>query len=431
MTIQLKEKKDKSITNDDRIVLSVENISKKFCRDLKTSLFYGIKDIGFQLIGIKKKQELRKNEFWSLQNISFNLEKGQALGLVGPNGSGKSTLLRIIAGLIMPDSGTVTIKGRIAPLIALSAGFNPVLTGRENVYANMSILGLSKQEIDEKFDEVIEFSEIAYAIDAPVRTYSSGMTSRLGFACAIHTSPDILLIDEVLAVGDLRFRSKCLRKLSELQNNGTSFIMVSHNPLGILNICTRAVYIYQGEHRMTGDSVTVMDKYEQDLFSTNEKKQSLEGVKHFEPKVDSFGLDILSICLKNSDNKVLTSIISNQPLIVSLCCRVTRQIVNLQLVIVIYSQHLEMQKITGFFDDDCYESPLMPGDYEFNLEIPYFGISQGNYILKVILTEGKFSNLDGVESFKFRVEPPDNLAPVLRNCLVSFPHQWSIKKTES
>ncbi|MEL6502772.1 MAG: ABC transporter ATP-binding protein, partial [Cyanobacteria bacterium J06623_1] len=181
-----------------------------------------------------------KREFWALSDISFELKKGEALGLVGKNGSGKSTLLRIIAGLIKPDTGTVRVKGRIAPLIALGAGFNPILTGRENIYANMSILGLSKREIDERFAEVVEFAEIGEAINAPVRSYSSGMAARLGFASAIHTEPDIILIDEVLAVGDSKFKTKCYNKLHELRQKRKSFIMVSHSSHAIATVCESA-----------------------------------------------------------------------------------------------------------------------------------------------------------------------------------------------
>lgn len=244
MTISITDKEVTKKSQDSQVLLSVKEVSKKFCRDLKRSLLYGVQDIASEVVGTREKsQRLRQKEFWALKDVSFELRRGEALGLVGANGSGKTTLLRIISGLIKPDSGSVEVKGRVAPLIALGAGFIPILTGRENIYANMSILGLSKKEIDERFQDVIDFAEIGDAIDAPVQSYSSGMAARLGFASAIHTDPDILLIDEVLAVGDIKFKSKCHRRLHELRQNGTSFVLVSHQPQSILNVCNQAVYL--------------------------------------------------------------------------------------------------------------------------------------------------------------------------------------------
>lgn len=251
---------------DAEVVISVENVSKKFCRDLKRSLLYGIQDIATEVVGRTRKSDaLRKSEFWALKDVSFQLRQGQALGLVGSNGAGKSTLLRIISGLIKPDTGCVRIKGRVAPLIALGAGFNPILTGRENIYANMSILGLSTQEIEERFQQVVNFAEIWDAIDAPVQTYSSGMAARLGFACAIHTQPEILLIDEVLAVGDIKFKAKCYRKLDELRQQGTSFVLVNHNPQAILHACDSAIYLVKGNLIAYGRTEMIIEKYEEDL----------------------------------------------------------------------------------------------------------------------------------------------------------------------
>jgi lipopolysaccharide transport system ATP-binding protein len=169
-----------AVSSQSNVILSVDGLSKKFCRDLKRSLFYGVQDIASELVGAKRKNALRPSEFWALQNVDFQLRRGEALGLVGKNGSGKSTLLRIISGLINPDQGRVEVQGRIAPLIALGAGFNPVLTGRENIYANMSILGLSRQEINHVFDQVVDFAEIGDAIDSPVQSYSSGMGGTIG-----------------------------------------------------------------------------------------------------------------------------------------------------------------------------------------------------------------------------------------------------------
>jgi lipopolysaccharide transport system ATP-binding protein len=267
MTSQPKHDSD-AVSSKKDIVLSVQGVSKKFCRSLKRSMFYGLQDITAELSGLRQTNEtLRKEEFWALRDVNLQLRRGEAVGLVGANGSGKTTLLRMISGLIKPDTGSIWVKGRVAPLIALGAGFSPILTGKENIYANMSILGLSTQEIDEQFERVVEFAEIGDAIDAPVQSYSSGMAARLGFACAIHTNPDILLIDEVLAVGDARFRAKCERRLSELLSQGTSFVLVSHFFQGILNICQTAIYLSNGKLIASGNAREILDQYEQDLFS--------------------------------------------------------------------------------------------------------------------------------------------------------------------
>src|SRR5690606_278607 len=204
----------------DEVLVRVENVSKKFCRDLKRSLWYGVKDILTEIYGSRKEQDhLRRHEFWAVNDVSFELRRGECLGLIGHNGAGKSTLLKILNGLIKPDRGRVVIKGRVGALIELGAGFNPILTGRENVYVNGSILGLSKSEIARKLEAIVEFSEIGEFIDTPVQYYSSGMRIRLGFAIAAQLEPDVLLVDEVLAVGDIGFVLKCFNKMDALLKN--------------------------------------------------------------------------------------------------------------------------------------------------------------------------------------------------------------------
>lgn len=275
---------DSALAGDDSdVLIRVENVSKKFCRSLKRSLWYGVQDIAAEVIGQGSSDKLRAGEFWALKDISFELRRGEALGLVGANGAGKTTLLRIISGLIKPDAGSLRIRGRVAPLIALGAGFNPILSGRENIYVNMAILGLTKAEIDQRFDEVVEFAEIGEAIDTPVQSYSSGMAARLGFACAIHTEPDILLIDEVLSVGDTRFQSKCYRKLDILRNRKVSIIMVSHNSEAILGVCHRAIYIEKGILKKDGYANIIISLYEEEISSNiNQKDSHINGKIRFD-----------------------------------------------------------------------------------------------------------------------------------------------------
>jgi ABC-type polysaccharide/polyol phosphate transport system ATPase subunit len=230
------------------VIVSVEHLSKKFCRDLKKSLWYGIRDIAAEaLVSRKAKTELRQQEFWAVEDASFELRRGETLGLIGPNGAGKTTLLKMINGLIKPDNGKITVRGRVGALIQLGAGFHPLLTGRENIYISGAILGMSKREIDGKLNDIIEFSGIEEFIDAPVRNYSSGMFVRLGFSVAVHVDPDLLLIDEVLAVGDAEFRSRSMERMWKLVNSGkTAIIFVSHNMIAVNGICDRVILLDRG-----------------------------------------------------------------------------------------------------------------------------------------------------------------------------------------
>ncbi len=249
---------------DSDVLIKVNSVSKKFCRDFKKSLWYGLKDTASDIFPPSKGSivsriedqsslpPLRPGEFWANQDISFEVKRGECLGLIGHNGAGKTTLLKMLNGLIKPDTGIIEMRGRIGALIALGAGFNPILTGRENIYINGSILGLSKDEIDDKMYNIIEFAEIEDAIDAPVRTYSSGMQVRLGFAVATALDPTILIVDEVLAVGDQKFRTKCANRIDELKEK-CSIILVSHNMEHILRICERVMVLDDGKERYCGE----------------------------------------------------------------------------------------------------------------------------------------------------------------------------------
>ena len=252
-------------------LIKVENISKKFCRSLKRSLWYGVKDLGSELIGRNNSHKsLRKEEFWALQDISFELKRGDTLGLIGRNGAGKTTLLRMLNGLIKPDGGRIEIRGRMQALIALGAGFNPVLTGRENIYVNASVLGIPKAEIDRRFDEIVDFSGIEEFIDTPVQSYSSGMAVRLGFAVAAHMEPDILLVDEVLAVGDEGFQSKCLNKIGELKKRGTAIILVSHNMHTISTFANRVVLMNNGKRELFENVPAGINAYRRLFFNKDD-----------------------------------------------------------------------------------------------------------------------------------------------------------------
>jgi len=204
-------------------------------------------------------------EFWALRHISFDVCRGEMVGIIGRNGSGKSTLLQIICGILQINSGSIETKGRISALLELGAGFNPEFTGRENIYMNAAILGLSESEITQRFDDIVAFSEIGEFIDQPVKTYSSGMYMRLAFSVAVSVDPDIVIVDEALAVGDMGFYMKCMQRIEEMIERGVTFLLVTHDMSLVRSLCTRAVYLRQGECVFDGDAETATEMFLMDM----------------------------------------------------------------------------------------------------------------------------------------------------------------------
>jgi ABC-type polysaccharide/polyol phosphate transport system ATPase subunit len=266
-------------------LITCENVGKKFCRDLKKSLWYGVKDSVRDLFGGRKSHSpsveipsdcqetahadprLRAGEFWANRDVNFQIKRGECLGLIGRNGAGKTTLLKMLNGLIKPDSGQITMHGQVGALIALGAGFNPLLTGRENINVNASILGMPRRQIADITDDIIEFAEITDFIDSPVRTYSSGMTVRLGFAIAACLRPDILIVDEVLAVGDADFRLKCVKRMRDVMSGGCAVLLVSHNMTDVRNLASMALWLNGGRPEAMGKPHEVITRYLGTSFS--------------------------------------------------------------------------------------------------------------------------------------------------------------------
>lgn len=263
-------------------LVEVENLSKKFCRNFGKSLSYGLRDIVKDLFlasgSAASRQSLRDSEFFALKDVSFHLEKGQTIGLIGRNGAGKSTLLKILTGIIRPDEGKITLRGRLGALIELGAGFNPLLTGRANIYVNAALLGIPKAQVDEVFPAIVEFSELQKFIDSPLQNYSSGMKVRLGFAVASQLSPDILILDEVLAVGDFSFQSKCLNRIYEMKKSGVASILVSHSMPHILQHADHVVWLENGMVREQGEPKVVCNNYLGHM-DTNKAKNTIQKFK--------------------------------------------------------------------------------------------------------------------------------------------------------
>ncbi len=259
-------------------------------------------------------KSLRPDELvMALDDVNFKVEKGTTFGVIGENGSGKSTLLKVISGIAKPSSGRVEVNGKISALIELGAGFHPEITGRENVYINGIMLGLSKKEIDEKFDEIVKFAELEKFIDAPVKTYSSGMYMRLGFSVAINVHPDILLVDEVLAVGDASFVPKCLDRIADFHQKKKTILFVSHDLSSVEKICNRVIWLKNGKVQIIGEPKRVVDAYLQDVTEKKEedfekRQQEVTGEENWgeEQRENRWGdrkIEIIKVSMKSLDGK--------------------------------------------------------------------------------------------------------------------------------
>lgn len=237
------------------IIIKVDHVSMRF--NMASERFDGFKEYVIRSL----KKEIKYNDFWALKDVSFEVYRGDSLGLIGLNGSGKSTMLKTIAGVLKPTKGTVTVRGNVAPLIELGAGFDFELTAKENIYLNGALLGHSRDVMGQHYDDIVEFSELGEFMDVPVKNFSSGMISRLAFAIATIGIPDILIVDEVLSVGDFRFQQKCEKRIRHMMEQGTTILFVSHSIQQVKDICNKVVWLDHGNLKRFGDSAEICDEY--------------------------------------------------------------------------------------------------------------------------------------------------------------------------
>jgi lipopolysaccharide transport system ATP-binding protein len=351
--------------SSSEILIKVNNVSKKFCKDLKKSLWYGVHDLTSELMGRNKgNNKLRKDEFFAVKDVSFELKRGECLGLVGPNGAGKSTLLKMLAGLIKPDGGEIILKGKVGALIELGAGFNPILTGRENIYVNASILGLSKREIDKKFDSIVDFAENGDFIDTPVQNYSSGMKVRLGFAVAAHLEPDILFIDEVLAVGDVGFRTKCYRHISGLLQK-IAVIFVSHSMPIVNRYCSSVLVLNRGKKIYKGNNYRGIETY----FSLFKKEEGREIVADERNYINNF-------TLMDKNNGTMDRVKHSSTLCVTLSGALDPAKKHVFFNLLFLNRDLQ---VVAVCKSDIYSIDNPGGYFSLTVELAPFILSPGNY----------------------------------------------------
>ncbi len=413
---------------NSKVVVEVNNISKKFCKNFKRSLFYGLKDIGQELMSLSSRRSLRKDEFWALQGVSFELREGECLGLIGRNGSGKTTLLRIINELIKPDIGNLKIKGRIGALIALGTGFNPLLTGRENMFINGAVLGISHSRIKSKEEEIIDFAGIHDFIDAPVRSYSSGMVVRLGFAIASILAPEIIILDEVLAVGDFAFQQKCLAQISKLKDQGTSSILVSHNMIHITQYADRCLWLEKGKVVDYGDTKLVCEKYvdklKSEAESASDKKSHMIGsiygnIIPSHPEISNILVD-LEVIGRPSIHKTLPI---QTPVHLNFSFDLNRSS-NLDITFNIFRKDgLKISVINNLLDN----IQIHPNSKQVfgSVNIDHLNFTSGEYVIvMVIIDKVEFLYRDIVSEFTISKE--NQQGDIYESGIIQTPHKWVI-----
>jgi len=366
------------------VVVNVNNVSKKFCRRIKHVMLYGSKDIVKDFFGVKSKTHLlRPGEFFAVNNVSFKLMKGETLGIIGVNGSGKSTLLKMINGIYMPDEGYIEVNGRAGALIEIGAGFHPMLTGRENIYINGSILGMAKKEIDKKFEEIVNFSELEDFIDTPVKFYSSGMFVRLGFAIAVFCNPEILLIDEILSVGDIAFQNKAFKKLYSLKEKANGIIYVGHNMMHIRNMCDRVIVIDNGKKLFIGETSEGI-RYFQDFVA--KKKPGTDDIvkggfkRRFFSNYSNKEIEILKFGLMDKDNSV-SRLFKEKETIIQFCdFKVKVELKRLEFTFGISDENDRFDCLRAISNEgDTLMENIRPGRYRISLKYNNPHLSSGMY----------------------------------------------------
>lgn len=406
-------------------ILSVKDVNKIYCRNLKKAMRYGLLDLGRELIGRgsdRSEEGLRPGEFYSVRNANFEIGPGECVALIGPNGAGKSTMLKMINGLIKPDTGSIRIEGKIGALIELGTGFNPILSGRENIYINAAVLGMSRREVDEVFEEIVDFAELHHVIEDPVKTYSSGMRIRLGFSVAANLRPQLLLVDEVLAVGDVGFRMKCFKHLRTLVKNGVSIILVTH-AIGMLQrVATRSVVFNRGRIVHDGELEAGCALYEEMLGAS-------ERTRTERLQQGSRDAEISEVEVFNQDGQPQTEFLTHDSIQLRIKLRSNKPVVNARVVVALSSPSTGMlssmstvyQKVNFDLDPSTYPDgrvltmqlirlPLLVGAYHFTISL--FGPETteffhrrsgcGNFRIVGLSSEAAGSGLSGILNLEHR-----------------------------
>lgn len=319
-------------------IIRLENVSKRFSFSEEQPGSF-LESAISRLTKTKKarKSNPRERNLWAVYGVSFDVLPGQSIGIIGRNGSGKSTLMKLITRILRPNEGRITVRGRVSALLELGAGFHPDLTGRENIYLNASVLGLQRADIERHFDSVLAFSELEEFIDMPVKHYSSGMYMRLGFSVAVHVSPNILIIDEILAVGDQKFQEKCVSRIYEMQQSGVTIVLVSHNVDMMRRLCSHLVWMENGRLMAFGPTEAVLQKYLEFLYSQEPRKAIMQ-MSSFE-RWGTGDMEITSVRLIDSTGQERTSFKTNEPITVEIAYQAHKPVTEPEFGLAIFHQN--------------------------------------------------------------------------------------------
>jgi lipopolysaccharide transport system ATP-binding protein len=420
-------------------IIEVRNLSKKYRLGTSAYHFDRLSDrlaqetrkVWSKLKGNSPKENPARNWFWGLRDVSLDVHVGEVVGIIGSNGAGKSTLLKILSRITEPTSGYGKLRGRSASLLEVGTGFHPDLTGRENIYLNGSILGMSKAEVRASFDEIVAFSEIGRFLDTPVKRYSSGMYVRLAFAVAAHLQPEILIVDEVLAVGDMAFQKKCLGKMTEVGKSGRTVLFVSHNMAALQNLCERGIVLRKGRLAFDGNVKEAVDHYVQTVYGDRKEPRSQTvDLSNHPRRPAEFTPKLKSLEVHTGDGLPLAGGVSyGGPVSIRVSCQFNEPARNPNLLLWFINLLGDAVFVADSgFDPVCVVDELV-GEHVFICEIPSLSLIPGEYTIHPVLW-ARGSPIDRVEdAIRLTVLPADyygtGKVPKFGRCVL--PHRWQLK----
>ena len=378
--------------NAENIAIRVEGLGKKFqlgqiqsYKTLRDSFVHAVaahvEGAKRMLSGQGRAKAPHSNDLWALKNVSFEIPHGEAVGIIGGNGAGKSTLLKILARITNPTEGTGVVRGRVGSLLEVGTGFHPELTGRENIYLNGAILGMPWTDIRKRFDDIVAFAEVERFVDTPVKHYSSGMYMRLAFSVAAHLEPDVLLVDEVLAVGDVAYQKKCLGRMNEVAGSGRTVLFVSHNMAQMQRLCSRVIWLSRGGLVADGPAEQVIAKYLQSCAEVGMAVQNY--TPDNAPGDESVRLQSVRICSPSGEAQSVFNM--DEPIRVACDCRVLKPTENLHLLVYVYTNDGVLVFGSASWDHFGLEPPrmLQPGSYRYEMAIPPHLLNRGQFVVSL------------------------------------------------